>query len=110
MVALGVLAGAGRLDWDVPGRSRSPVLTTSLWPPPGHRLTTVHVPMYEIGRAAVAPLIDSLSGPAQRAVIFSPELVIRSSTGPPDVQFVDAAPAPGSPVDNPIRSGRTEAG
>ncbi len=91
MVALGVLAGAREADWDVPGQvsvtgfDDIPVAAVAS---PG--LTTAHVPMYEIGRAAVNALIDSLSGPAQRAVIFSPELVIRSSTGPPDVQFVDA--------------------
>ena len=83
MVALGVLAGAREIDWDVPGSvsltgfDDIPVAATT-WPP----LTTVHVPMYEIGRAAVGTLIDSFHGPAQRAVVFSPDLVVRSSTAP----------------------------
>jgi DNA-binding LacI/PurR family transcriptional regulator len=81
MVALGVLAGAREIGWDVPGSvsltgfDDIPVAATA-WPP----LTTVHVPMYEIGRAAVGTLIDSFGGPAQRAVVFSPDLVVRSST------------------------------
>jgi LacI family transcriptional regulator len=81
MVALGVLAGAREIGWDVPGSvsltgfDDIPVASTT-WPP----LTTVHVPMYEIGRAAVGTLIDSFGGPAQRGVVFSPDLVVRSST------------------------------
>jgi LacI family transcriptional regulator len=83
MVALGVLSRARELGWAIPGAlsvtgfDDIPVAAAA-WP----ALTTVHVPMYEIGRAAVGALIDSLSGPARRAVVFSPDLVVRSSTAP----------------------------
>jgi LacI family transcriptional regulator len=48
-------------------------------------LTTVRVPHYEIGAAAAALLLEALGEPEGEAkqVQLPPELVVRSSTGPP---------------------------
>ena len=43
-------------------------------------LTTAHVPMYEIGRAAVETLLASLGGEVRPTSLFAPELIIRGST------------------------------
>jgi DNA-binding LacI/PurR family transcriptional regulator len=50
-------------------------------------LTTVRQPIYEIGRRVCRMLIKILAGeslaPAERQVLFDPQLVTRDSTGPP---------------------------
>ncbi len=47
-------------------------------------LTTVHQPIYEIGRQTCAMLIDIINGrnPANLHVVLTPELVVRESSGP----------------------------
>lgn len=48
-------------------------------------LTTVHQPIYKIGRQTCAMLIDIVNGrlPAERHVLLTPSLVVRASSGPP---------------------------
>jgi len=50
-------------------------------------LTTVHQPIYEIGRRTCAMLIEIVNGrsPAQPHILLTPELVIRESSGQPRV-------------------------
>ena len=47
-------------------------------------LTTVRQPIEAMGRAAVAALLDQIRGeePAERELLFEPELVVRKSTRP----------------------------
>lgn len=54
--------------------------TRQLWVP----LTTVRRPHYEMGVAAAQLLIKTIAGglPEKRHVVFTPELLIRDSTGP----------------------------
>lgn len=51
---------------------------------PDTRLTTLHIPMAEIGNAAVrlAVALIQQTSPIQHRQVFQPSLVIRSSTGP----------------------------
>ena len=48
-------------------------------------LTTVHQPIYEIGRKTCAMLIDIINGrtPAKAQQLLTPTLIIRDSSGPP---------------------------
>ncbi len=43
------------------------------------KLTTVHQPLLEIGRAAAQLLLEQLSGSAPRSVMFTPRLVVRQT-------------------------------
>jgi hypothetical protein len=66
-------------DISVVGFDDSPMLDFT--DPP---LTSVHQPVESMGIAATTALIDEIAGkPAPRAeLVFRPELVVRSSTGP----------------------------
>lgn len=48
-------------------------------------LTTVHQPIYKIGRQTCAMLINIVNGqpPADRHVLLTPSIVVRASSGPP---------------------------
>ncbi len=48
-------------------------------------LTTIHQPIYEIGRRTCAMLIDIINGraPTNPHVLLTPTLVVRASSGPP---------------------------
>jgi LacI family transcriptional regulator len=85
--ALGVLAEARNLGLAVP-EDLSVVsvhdawTAENTWPP----LTTVKMPMYQLGRAAVAGLYDRLHGDEVRDHVVTdpaPQLVLRQSTGRP---------------------------
>lgn len=43
------------------------------------KLTTVHQPLLEIGRAAAQLLLEQLSGGAPRSVMFTPRLIVRQT-------------------------------
>jgi LacI family transcriptional regulator len=85
-MALGAYQAARQLGLEVPrdlsivGYDDTPI-ASRVWP----RLTTVHVPIRDMGRAAARLLLASGSGDAepQRYTSFSPELVVRESTAPP---------------------------
>jgi DNA-binding LacI/PurR family transcriptional regulator len=55
-------------------------------------LTTVRQPIEAMGRAAVAALLDQIRGeePAERELLFEPELVVRKSTRPASERLVVA--------------------
>ncbi|MCA9872912.1 MAG: LacI family DNA-binding transcriptional regulator [Ardenticatenaceae bacterium] len=48
-------------------------------------LTTIHQPIYDIGRRTCAMLIEIINGrpPANPHILLTPELVVRESSGPP---------------------------
>lgn len=85
--AFGVLAGAHELGIDVPGELsviafHDDWFASYTWPP----LTAVRLPLYEMGRRGVRALIERLGGADRSDVTVdtpAPELVIRSSTAPP---------------------------
>ncbi|MEU6075754.1 LacI family DNA-binding transcriptional regulator [Micromonospora sp. NPDC047074] len=86
MLAVGVLAAAHRAGVSVPDELsiialHDAELAKFTWPP----LTTVSLPMTELGAAAVDHLLAVLSGadPEPSIVTTPPELVVRGSTGPP---------------------------
>jgi LacI family transcriptional regulator len=85
--AIGVLGAAREAGIDVPGELSVATVHDSwvaehTWPP----LTAVRMPLYEMGRAAVTMLVGRLKDerPTEDSVVdAAPELVVRSSTGPP---------------------------
>jgi DNA-binding LacI/PurR family transcriptional regulator len=56
-------------------------------------LTTVRQPIEAMGRAAVAILVDAISGlgSSPEQLLFEPELVVRGSTAPPSARVATAA-------------------
>lgn len=64
-------------DISVVGHNDMPLMD-SVWPP----MTTVHIPLYEMGVRAAALMLDSLdaSSKTQINVVLRPELVVREST------------------------------
>lgn len=91
--AYGVLAQARELGVAVPDELSVVAIhdawtAASTWPP----LTTVKLPLYELGKAALGALVDRItSGTVADTVVRdpAPELVFRESTAPPH----DSAPA-----------------
>lgn len=85
MMALGAIRAARERGLSVPGQvsvvgfDDSPFM--AFVDPP---LTTVRQPVREMSRAAVAFLTEAISGgsPSPGELVFRPELVVRSSTGP----------------------------
>lgn len=88
-------------------------MADSTWPP----LTTVRMPLYDLGLEAVRRLVAQLTGDApQRVVVQSPpELIVRASTAPPppSVRFTTSTTARGRqrtiPSGRPIRTRLAEA-
>ncbi|MVA74694.1 LacI family DNA-binding transcriptional regulator [Auraticoccus sp. F435] len=85
--AFGVLLEAREMGVDVPG-SLSVVAVHDVWEAdiPVPALTTVKMPMVELGATAVSELLDRISGgPARHAVVRDPApvVVLRESTAPP---------------------------
>lgn len=85
--AVGAMHGARELGVDVP-KELSIIGIHDTWSAeylaPG--LTTVRMPLYELGREAVQMLVEAMNGRrANRVVITDPAplLVVRASTGPP---------------------------
>jgi LacI family transcriptional regulator len=83
-MALGVLRAARDLGIDVPGElsvvgyDDSP-MATRVWP----SLTTVRLPIRDMGRIAARKLLAAPDGPRKDAEEVQPSLVVRSSSGPP---------------------------
>lgn len=85
--AYGVLTQARELGLAVPGDLSVVAIhdawtAANTWPP----LTTVKLPLYELGKAALGALLDRISsGTVEDTVVRdpAPELVIRESTAPP---------------------------
>ncbi len=88
MVAIGVIhalhRGGVRVPHDVSVMGYDDVALAQVLPVP---LTTVHRPHIEMGRSAARLLLDAIDGAASpgAAVVFRPELVVRSSTASPPV-------------------------
>lgn len=84
--AVGAMAAAAELGLDVPGRvslvSYDDMPFADYMRPP---LTTVRVPMEELGATALRSLLEQLSGAEAReqTIATPPELVLRQSTAPP---------------------------
>lgn len=88
LVALGVMKALRELDLDVPGDVSvvgfDDVNMLDYFPIP---LTTVRVPKYEMGRRAAKLLLKQIEGDSpepQQYISLNAELVIRSSTAPPN--------------------------
>ena len=85
VMALGVVRGARRDGFDVPGEVSVVGFDDSLFmsctDPP---LTTVRQPIEAMGRGAVATLMNQIGGSpvSTEELLFAPELVVRGSTGP----------------------------
>lgn len=85
--AIGLLLEARRLGLRVPEDLSIVAMhdawtAENTWPP----LTTVRMPLYELGRAAMAAITERLAGAEQAEVVVrepAPELVVRESTAPP---------------------------
>lgn len=85
--AIGVLAEARRCGVRIPEDlsvvAMHDVWTVeNTWPP----LTTVKMPLYELGRRAAGALFDRLGGGASVDIVVdevAPELIVRESTAPP---------------------------
>jgi DNA-binding LacI/PurR family transcriptional regulator len=87
VVAVGALKAAARgglrvpLDVSIVGFDDIPLSQVTI-----PSLTTVHQPLQELSRLALARLLELLAvpeGPAPRAATIAPTLVVRDSTGPP---------------------------
>jgi DNA-binding LacI/PurR family transcriptional regulator len=84
-IALGAIRAARRAGLTVPGQvsvvgyDDSPLMNCT--EPP---LTTVRQPIQQMSRAVVAMLLSQIESPASAygGLVFQPELVVRSSTGP----------------------------
>jgi LacI family transcriptional regulator len=84
MTAVGAYAAARRLGLRVPedlaiaGYNDIPLAARLI---PG--LTTVHVPIHELGTVAARMLLEQIETgvPAPKRVVFAPQLVVRGSTG-----------------------------
>lgn len=88
IMAVGAIRAARRLNLNVPddvsviGYDDSPFMP-AVDPP----ITTIRQPIDEMARAIVGVLVDQLGGTPARAeeMYFEPDLILRSSTGPPPV-------------------------
>jgi DNA-binding LacI/PurR family transcriptional regulator len=105
--AVGVLHAAWELGLDVPADLSliaydDMPLADYLRPP----LTTVRMPLAELGAAAVDALVDQLVGGAPRDVTVptEPEVVVRGSTSRPRAERREGTPA-GTPRHRPRRVG-----
>ena len=82
-MAIGVYQAARRAGFAVPedlsivGFDDTPMAART-WPP----LTTVRLPIREMGKAAAALLIDQSRGARSTPISFVPEIVVRQSTAP----------------------------
>lgn len=82
-MAVGVYQSARRAGFGVPenlsivGFDDTP-MASRIWPP----LTTVRLPIREMGKAAAALLINGSRGERSEAVAFEPEIIVRQSTAP----------------------------
>lgn len=87
--AVGVRAAAAELDLEVPGR----LSIVSYDDMPFARflqpaLTTVRVPLEELGATAIRRLLEQLDGapPREHVVATTPEIIVRDSTARPDAR------------------------
>ncbi len=82
-MAVGVYQAARRAGFGVPedlsivGFDDTP-MASRIWPP----LTTVRLPIREMGKAAAALLIHEARGERRSVVAFQPEIIVRQSTAP----------------------------
>ncbi|HEX5050112.1 MAG TPA: LacI family DNA-binding transcriptional regulator [Gammaproteobacteria bacterium] len=82
-MAVGVYQAARRAGFGVPedlsivGFDDTP-MASRIWPP----LTTVRLPIREMGKAAAALLINEARGERTSFVEFQPEMIVRQSTAP----------------------------
>lgn len=82
-MAVGVYQAARRAGFAVPedlsivGFDDTP-MASRIWPP----LTTVRLPIREMGKAAAALLIGQADADGTRLIAFVPEIVVRQSTAP----------------------------
>jgi LacI family transcriptional regulator len=81
-MAVGVYQAARRAGFDVPGDLSivgfdDTPMASRIWPP----LTTVRLPIREMGKAAAALLIGPRAA-LVRPISFVPEIVVRQSTAP----------------------------
>ena len=87
LAALGMYEACRRLDLRIPGdvavAGYNDIAGASRLEPP---LTTIQVPMHEMGATAAGILLDQVEGfeRSARRVVFAPQLVVRGSTAPPD--------------------------
>ncbi len=95
MVAIGAMDGLVKRgcsvpgDWSLAGFGDLPLSGFGRIP-----LTTVGEPKHQLGKAAVQVMASLLRGESPVSVLLPTELIVRSSTGPPNVQ----APATTCPV------------
>jgi LacI family transcriptional regulator, galactose operon repressor len=71
-------------------------------------LTSVRQPKYQLGRAAAELLLDEADRPAEhehRRSVFTPELVVRASSGAPPAR---AQEVPGAVQDGAASPGQTD--
>lgn len=94
LMAFGVLEAARKLGLDVPGQvsvaGYDDIADAARCTPP---LTTVHQPRRQVGVAAaqtVVQLIERRENGTPSRVLLRPELVVRSSTGPPPLEGEEA--------------------
>jgi len=82
-MAVGVYQAARRAGFGVPedlsivGYDDTP-MASRIWPP----LTTVRLPIREMGKAAAALLINEARGERTSFIAFQPEMIVRQSTAP----------------------------
>ena len=87
LAALGVYEACRRLDLRIPGdvavAGYNDIAGAARLEPP---LTTIQVPMHEMGAAAAGILLDQVEGGERNArrVVFAPQLAVRGSTAPSD--------------------------
>jgi LacI family transcriptional regulator len=82
-MAVGVYQAARRAGFDVPGDLSivgfdDTPMASRIWPP----LTTVRLPIRDMGKAAAALLINRSNTERAEPVAFAPEIVVRQSTAP----------------------------
>ncbi|HEU5326216.1 MAG TPA: LacI family DNA-binding transcriptional regulator [Candidatus Limnocylindria bacterium] len=84
LLAIGALARLAERGIDVPGRlSVSGVDDVSIAAMTSPALTTVRIPLRELGQRAFAVAVAQMSGTAPPPVVLPTEVVLRASTGPP---------------------------
>ncbi len=92
--AMGTLRALAAAGIDVPGDAsvvavHDPWFAEMMTPP----LTTVSLPLYELGRASVNVLLDQISGEAPQDLIIAdppPQLITRGSTGTVDMSVMSS--------------------
>jgi LacI family transcriptional regulator len=82
-MAVGVYQAARRAGFEVPGDLSivgfdDTPMASRIWPP----LTTVRLPIREMGKAAAVLLIKPSLGDRAEPVAFEPEIIVRQSTAP----------------------------